>query len=247
MNSYNPFSLEGKTILVTGASSGIGRAVAVECSKSGAKVIATGRSEERLSNTLNQLEGNGHMIISADLIEDESLENLTNQLPMLNGIVHSAGISKRLPLKFISRETLENLHKVNFLAPLLLTQKIYKKRLLIPESSLVFISSVAVNYATTGSIMYMSSKGALNSFVKGLAYEVASAKIRANIIQPGMINTDLSPILSDEDKLKDLVNYPLNRYGNPVEIAYAAVYLLSDTTKWITGTVLTIDGGLTLR
>ena len=134
-----------------------------------------------------------------------------------------------------------------FPAPALLTQQLYKKKILKSEASLVFISSVASSYASTGSIMYMSSKGALNSFVKGLAYEVSAAKIRANAILPGMVITGLSPGLSDEDKVKDAELYPLGRYGTPEEIAYAAIYLLSDATKWVTGTLLTIDGGLTLR
>ncbi len=247
MTSYNPFSLEGKTILITGASSGIGRAIAIECSRMGAKVIATGRNGERLSETLVKLQGNDHAILSADLTSNESLDNLLSQLPKIDGVVYSAGVSKRLPLKFIRIESLENIHKINFIAPLMLTQKIFKNKLLLPQASLVFISSVAVNYASAGSIMYMSSKGALNSFVKGLAYEVSTLKIRANLIEPGMINTDLSPILSDQDRLKDLTNYPLGRYGNPEEVAYAAIYLLSDAAKWVTGSILKIDGGLTLR
>jgi NAD(P)-dependent dehydrogenase (short-subunit alcohol dehydrogenase family) len=245
--SSNPFSLEGKTILVTGASSGIGRTIAVECSKMGAVVFVTGRHPERLFETISLLVGVGHKSITADLTVSSDIDNLVSQIPPLNGVVHSAGISKRLPLKFISEESLLNLHQINFVAPALLTQKLYKKKLLLAESSLVYISSVATNYASIGSIMYMSSKGALNSFVKGLALEVAAIKIRANAIQPGMINTDLSPVLSDEDKSKDFVNYPLGRYGKPEEVAYAAIYLLSDATKWMTGSILTIDGGLTLR
>jgi NAD(P)-dependent dehydrogenase (short-subunit alcohol dehydrogenase family) len=245
--SYNPFSIEGKTILITGASSGIGRAVAIECSKLGATIIATGRDEERLSMTFELLEGKGHIIVEADLTKGECLDYLINKLPLLDGIVHSAGISKRLPLKFIREESLQSLHQINFVAPLFLTQKIYKRKLLLPEASIVFISSIAVNYASIGSIMYMSSKGALNSFVKGLAYELSVMKIRANVIQPGMICTDLSPVLTEEDKLKDLKNYPLGRYGKPDEVAFAAIYLLSDASKWITGSNLIIDGGLTLR
>ncbi|MEI6061052.1 MAG: SDR family oxidoreductase [Bacteroidota bacterium] len=245
--SSNPFSLEGKTILVTGASSGIGRTIAVECSKMGAKVIATGRNAQRLTETLSLLVREGHKSVTADLSVSSDIDHLVDQLPSLNGVVHSAGVSKRLPLKFISEDSLLNLHRINFVAPVVLTQKLYKKKLLLPESSLVFISSVAANYASIGSIMYMSSKGALNSFVKGLALEVAELNIRANAIQPGMINTDLSPVLSDEDKSKDIVNYPFGRYGKSEEVAYAAIYLLSDATKWMTGSILTIDGGLTLR
>lgn len=246
-NNYNPFTLVGKTILVTGASSGIGRAIAIECSKMGACIIATGRNNERLEETIHLLAGTGHKGFSAELTNSNSIDQLIGKLPTLNGLVHSAGISKRLPLKFINEESLTNLHQINFVAPVLLTQKLYKKKLLLPEASIVFISSVAANYASLGSIMYMSSKGALNSFVKGLALEVSSIKIRANAIQPGMIVTDLSPVLSDEDKSKDFTNYPLGRYGKPEEVAFAAVFLLSDATKWITGSLLTLDGGLTLK
>lgn len=248
MNSqHNPFSLVGKTILITGASSGIGRSIAVECAKMGAKILLTGRNTQKLTEVLSLLVGENHQTITADLSVSSDVDHLVNQLPALNGVVYSAGVSKRLPLKFIGEENLLNLHKINFFAPVVLTQKLYKKKLLLPESSLVYISSVATNYASIGSIMYMSSKGALNSFVKGLALEVANTMIRANAIQPGMINTGLSPVLSDDAKSKDLENYPLGRYGIPEEVAYAAVYLLSDATKWMTGSILTIDGGLTLK
>ncbi len=245
--TYNPFSLSGKTILVTGASSGIGRATAIECSRLEAKVIITGRSIERLEETLSSMQGAGHSIVVADLAETEGLDVLVTALPPLDGVVHSAGASKRLPLKFIKEESLSALMNINFMAPALLTQQLHKKKVLKSEASLVFISSVASSYASTGSIMYMSSKGALNSFVKGVAYELAPAKIRANAILPGMVTTGLSPALSDDDKAKDAELYPLGRYGTPEEIAYAAIYLLSDAATWVTGTLLTIDGGLTLR
>ena len=245
--TYNPFSLSGKTILVTGASSGIGRATAIECSRLGAKLIITGRSRERLEETLSVMEGEDHAKVIANLADTSSRELLVAALPLLDGVVHSAGISKRLPLKFIKEDSLNALMNINFMAPVLLTQQLHKKKILKPEASLVFISSVASSYASTGSIMYMSSKGALNSFVKGLAYELAPAKIRANAILPGMVTTGLSLAISDNDKAKDSAFYPLGRYGTPEEIAFAAIYLLSDATKWVTGMLLSIDGGLTLR
>lgn len=244
---YNPFSLNGKTILITGASSGIGRSVAIECSKLGAKLIITGRNEARLKETLNLLTGSDHHFISVDLSDSSNIDTLIYNLSELDGVVHCAGISKRLPLKFIKEQSLTELHKINFIAPVILTQKLYKNKFLKPEASLVYISSVAHAYASIGSIMYMSSKGALNSFVKGLALEISVMNIRANAILPGMISTDLSPVLSDEDKSKDFANYPLGRYGKPEEVAWAAIYLLSDATKWMTGSLLTLDGGLTLR
>jgi len=245
--NYNPFSLNGKTVLVTGASSGIGRATAIECSRFGAKLIITGRNRERLEETFALMEGEPHQIVVSDLGDSAGLDLLVTALPQLNGVVHSAGVSKRLPLKFIKQESLESMININFMIPALLTQQLFKKKLLTQESSLVFISSVASSYASNGSIMYMSSKGALNSFVKGLALEVSSAKIRANAILPGMVTTALSPVLSDDDKVKDATLYPLGRYGTPDEIAYAVIYLLSDATKWMTGSLMTIDGGLTLR
>ena len=206
--TYNPFSLSGKTILVTGASSGIGRAIAIECSRLGAKLIITGRSSEQLEETLSVMESEGHSKVIADLADRSSRELLVAALPLLDGVVHSAGVSKRLPLKFIKEESLSALMNINFMAPALLTQQLHKKKILKSEASLVFISSVASSYASNGSIMYMSSKGALNSFVKGVAYELAPAKIRANAILPGMVTTGLSPALSDDDKVKDAELYP---------------------------------------
>ena len=245
--NYNPFSLKGKTILVTGASSGIGRATAIESSRLGATLVITGRSRERLELTLSAMEGEGHSIVVADLATIEGLELLVGSLTKLHGVVHSAGVLKRLPLKFLNEENLAELMQINFLAPALLTRYLYKKQLLTNEASIVFISSVASSYASLGNIMYMASKGALNSFMKGIALELASSGIRANAVQPGMVKTKLTVLISDSEIEQDVNRYPLGRYGIPEEIAYAAIYLLSDATKWVTGTLLTIDGGLTLR
>jgi NAD(P)-dependent dehydrogenase (short-subunit alcohol dehydrogenase family) len=244
---YNPFNLEGKTVLVTGASSGLGQEIAVQCSNAGASIIITGRNISRLEETEKMLVGKGHQIIAADISDSEGIEYLINHLPILNGVVHCAGILKRLPLKFISDSNLNELMRINFFAPAVLTQQLYKKKLLSNESSLVFISSVASSFASLGNIMYMSSKGALNSFVKGIAFELSSSGIRANAIQPGMVKTHLTAAIPDDEIAKDIARYPLGRYGLPEEIAYSAIYLLSDATKWMTGSILTIDGGLTLR
>jgi len=245
--SYNPFSLDGKIILITGSSSGIGREIAIQCSKLGAKIIITGRNLSRLEETKEMLNGDQHSIIVADISTNDGITSLVNQLPLLDGVVHSAGILKRLPLKFINDTNLNELMRINFFAPALLTQQLYKKKLLANESSIVFISSVASSFASLGNIMYMSSKGALNSFVKGIAFELSSTGIRANAIQPGMVKTNLTVAIPDDEILKDIARYPLGRYGKPEEVAYAAIYLLSDATKWMTGSILTLDGGLTLR
>lgn len=243
----NPFGLEGKIVLVTGASSGIGRQCAIECARMGAQVILSGRNENRLNETLRMLDGDGHRIFMCDLLDPHAVDELITALPPLDGVVHSAGINKRAPLKFIKQNVLEEVMDTNFLAPALFTQKLYKKKLLKAAASVVFISSVSAYYASLGNISYMASKGALNAYMRGAALEFAANGIRANGIQPGMIRTPLTAGYSEEDRQKDLSKYPLKCFGTPEDIAYGAVYLLSDATKWMTGSVLTIDGGLTLR
>lgn len=244
----NPFSLAEQTILVTGASSGIGRSIAIECSKMGAKLIITGRNFDRLNETYLQLQGTGHNFYVCDLADHGALDGFISNFKVpINGLVHSAGILKRIPLKFINNTNFEEMMSVNFFSPAHLTQKLYKKKLLATGSSIVFISSVAASFASLGNIMYMSSKGALNSFMKGIAFELASASIRVNAIQPGMVKTNLTISIPDEEIQKDIERYPLKRYGKPEEVAYAVIYLLSNASQWMTGSILTLDGGLTLR
>lgn len=247
MTEYNPFTLKGKTVLVTGASSGIGKQMAIECSRLGSCVIISGRNRERLKETFDLLEGSGHEILVADIAKDSEVDELVSKLPLLNGVVHSAGIIKRLPLKFVNAANLQDLMQVNFFGPALLTQKIVKQKKLQADSSVVFLSSVATNFASLGNIMYMASKGAINSFMKGIAFELAASKIRVNVVEPGMIRTPLSFQIEEDTLQKDLANYPLGRYGQPEEVAWAAIYLLSDASGWTTGTVIKLDGGLTLR
>lgn len=247
MIENNPFSLNEKTVLVTGASSGIGKAIAQECAKMGAKLIITARNEERLKYTLQSLVGSGHQYIIADFSSDDGINDLVKSLPILDGMVHCAGLIKRLPLKFVNESHLTEIMQTNFFAPALITQKIYKAKKIQQEGSVVFISSVATGFASFGNIMYMASKGAINSLSKGIAFELATQKIRVNCIEPGMIVTNLTKAISDEELAEDVKRYPLGRFGKPEEIGYAAVYLLSNASKWITGSVIKIDGGLTLR
>ncbi len=246
---YNPFTLAGKTILVTGASSGIGRAVAIECSKTGAVVFLTARNEARLRETLNALEGDGHQYILADLTNEEAIKALVEQLPQLDGVVCAAGISMLKPIQVLSEKDIQVVFATNYSAPVLLTKTLVKKRKLNNEASLVYISSVSGNGNTATALsIYGSSKSALNSFAKYAALELSGKKIRCNTICPGRIETSLlqNQTMSAEDLEKDIAKYPLHRYGKPEEVAQTAVYLLSNATKWITGTSITIDGGRTL-
>ena len=245
----NPFTLEGKTILVTGASSGIGKSIAVECSRAGANMIIIGRNEERLQQTFNDLFGSLNRLISLDLLNNDSVNNLVELLPVLDGIVHCAGINKLMPLKFIKGEILNNVLETNFTSPTLLTSKLYKRKKIAKRASIVFVSSISAFYAALANSIYMASKGAINAFVKGIALELASSQIRVNSIQPGMIKTSLveNSVLGSDALKEDEMRYPLGRYGKPEDVAYTAVYLLSDASKYLTGSILTVDGGVTLR
>lgn len=245
---YNPFSLTGKKILITGASSGIGRSIAIECSKMGAHLVITGRNINNLQKTISVLNEGAHEAISCDISQSEDISELVKQLPNLDGIVHNAGINQKMPVKFITDEKINAVFNTNFYAPVIITQKLLKQRKINKGGAMVFISSIASEYAAVSNAIYSSSKGALNSFLRVLALELAPRKIRANGIQPGIIRTKiLESYQLQEDLAKHEEQYPLSGFGEPEDIAYAAVYLLSDASKWITGSILKIDGGVTLR
>jgi NAD(P)-dependent dehydrogenase (short-subunit alcohol dehydrogenase family) len=246
---YNPFFLEGKTILITGASSGIGKATAIECSKMNARIVATGRNKQRLEETFNLLYGENHLMITSDFYSDENINNLVLKLPLIDGIVHCAGLIRNIPFNYASREKFDEVLNVNFYAPAEITRTILKAKKISKNGSIVFISSISgIFCSTVASTIYSSSKGAINGLVKGLALDLASKLIRVNSINPGLIHSDLfsDGAISDDQLAKEVKKYPLLRFGMPEEVAYAAIYLLSDASKWITGTNLVIDGGYTL-
>ncbi|HRT81505.1 MAG TPA: SDR family oxidoreductase, partial [Bacteroidales bacterium] len=246
MTVYNPFSLENKIILVTGASSGIGRAIAIECSKMGASVIITGRNEERLKETHSRMEGNQPDYIIADLSNSDDVQNLCKSITSLNGLVNCAGLTKVLPFPFAERKDFEEVMEANFFAPSELSRLLVKSKKIRKGASIVFISSVSGVYVSyIGNSIYSASKGAINGLCKNMALELAPKGIRVNCVNPGMIDTN---ILSDgkitqEQLNEDMKRYPLKRYGKPEEVAYAVIYLLSDAAEWITGSNLLIDGG----
>jgi len=246
----NPFTLAGKTILVTGASSGIGRAIAVVCSQMGATLVITGRNEVRLSETFTMLTGDGHTQICADLTITAELEKLIESLPKLDGLVNNAGVAKPLVLQFTEPIDVDEIMQINALVPIHLTRLVIQNKKLNKGASLVFMSSInGNNCAYIGSSIYAASKSAITGFMKSVALELAPRSIRANCINPGMIETDLlkSGSIGEEELEKDRSKYPLKRYGKPEEVANTAVFLLSDATQWITGSSLLIDGGYTLQ
>lgn len=248
-SDYNPFSLDGKTILVTGASSGIGQETAIQCSKMGAKVVITARNEERLKETFDSLEGDEHLLLLAELTNQSQVESLVSRLPTLHGVVLCAGKGMTLPFPFCTREKYDDIFNVNFFAPIELLRLLVKKKKLAQDSSVVFVSSIGgVEYFSLGNGVYGASKAALNSTMRFCARELATKKIRVNCVNPGMVNTKLiqGGIITDEQHKLDMEKYPLKRYGEPEDIAYGIIYLLSNASSWVTGHSLIIDGGVTI-
>ncbi len=245
MAEFNPFTLKRKTILVTGASSGIGRGIAVACSKMGAKVIISGRNESKLRETLSLMEGENHTTMVGDLTNESVLATLVKSLPTLDGIVHCVGIGQRIPCKLLKEADVDCVMNVNFKAPVLLQSELLMQKKINKNSSVVFIASIASWSPSLGNSIYSASKGAIVSYANCLALELAPRKIRVNCISPAMVWTDL--IMNnniDESKLKeDELSYPLKRYGQPEDIANLAVYLLSDASTWMTGSNVNITGG----
>lgn len=253
-SKISPFNLNGKTILVTGASSGIGRQIAIDCSRFGARVIIIGRNNERLKQTLKLLDGNNHIVIKEDITNFELINNKLNKIniPILDGVVHSAGILKIAPIKIINILDIEEVFKTNLIASVSITKHLLSYNLINYGGSVVFISSVNGNSKfVKGFSTYAASKAALSSYSKSFALEYAKKRIRFNTINPGMVKTEmlqelqkvLSPEIIEVDKLK----YPFNDYCEPEDISHACIYLLSEASKWVTGTSIIIDGGLSIN
>lgn len=245
MEQFNPFSLTGKQILVTGASSGIGRGIALACAKMGATVIVTGRNMERLNETLNLCPEGDHKAISADLTKAEDIEALVNELPKLDGLVQCAGVGSRVFCKALDQQAIDHIMKPNLEAPILLQTSILAKKKINKGASIVYVASKAATSPTIGNAIYSASKGAIISYAKCLALELAPRQIRVNCICPAMIWTDL--ILQDgltKEEMEDAqLKYPLKRYGQPEDVANLALYLLSDAAAWMTGSAIELTGG----
>ena len=241
----NPFSLEGKTILVTGASAGIGRGIAITCAGMGARVVLSARNQERLQETFSQLEGEGHLIIPADLTDAAQRAALVEACPELDGLVQCAGVMNRVPGKSIGKEDIESVFAPNVEAPMLLQAELLQERKINKEASIVYMASIAARSAVAGNALYSASKAALIAYAKCLALELASRKIRVNCICPAMVWTDLALVGATKEELEaDQLKYPLKRYGNPEDIANLAVYLLSNASGWMTGSCVEITGGM---
>lgn len=245
MESYNPFTLEGKTVMVTGASSGIGRGIAVACSKMKANVIINGRNRERLNETLSQMYGVGHSIIAVDLTDAATMSSIISALPKLDGVVHCAGIGERTLCKNVQETDIDKMMGVNFKAPVMLQTELLRQKKINKGGSIVFVASIASDSPSIGNSLYAASKGAIIGYANCLQLELAPRFIRVNCISPAMVWTDLvfKGGVTEEELRIDEQKYPLKRYGTPEDIANLAVYLLSDASTWMTGSNVRITGG----
>ena len=235
---FNPFSLSRKKVLVTGASSGIGRAIAITCSKMGATVVLTGRNRQKLEETLSLMSDGMHSIICADLNVRQDIDNLVGSISNLDGIVQCAGVGSRVLCKSITQDDLQYVFKPNVEAPILLQTALLSQKKINRASR-------AADAPSIGNAAYSASKGAILSYAKCLALELSPRLIRVNSICPAMVWTDLilQGGISKEELEQAQLKYPLKRYGTPEDVAYLAIYLLSDASSWMTGSSIDLTGG----
>ena len=241
-----PFHLTNKTILITGASSGIGRQAAIDCAVMGAHIIITARDAKRLDDTYQLLSGNGHHIAACDLLDEAAITSLSKNIPPLDGVVHCAGMVKPFPVQFINSQKIDETLHTNFYTAACLTSALFKAKKINDGASLVFLSSISGQYPGKGNSMYAASKAALEAFAKTVAAEYAHKKIRANCISPAMVKTPMYDNSAEgefkEAMDKHIAQYPLG-IGYPQDVANAIIFLLSQASRWITGINIFMDGG----
>lgn len=247
--SFNPFSIEGKTILVTGAASGMGKATALTCSKMGAKVVVVDYNAEGLAQLMTELEGAGHQSYALNLADESTWEELLSGDFMLDGIASCAGIANMNPFAFVSKPEFDKVFGVNFFGPVLLVKALLKKKKINKEASIVFVSSVdGPKVVHAGNSVYSASKNALVGMSRNMAIDLAPKKIRVNCVLPGTTDTPLirTANVTEEQLAENTKAFPLKRFGTPQDMANAIVYLLSDASSFVTGTELVVDGGYSL-
>ncbi len=239
------FYLTNKNILVTGASSGIGQSIAYGIAAAKGGVVITGRSEERLAKTFANLKGEGHSSLTANLTMDGAINKLVDELPILDGIVHSAGITTHMPAKFLRETDYDKLFLINYKVPLMLTARILKKKKLKDGGSIVFLSSLGAKHPYFGGTLYRSSKAALESYAQTLALELAPKKIRANSLAPTFVKTPMvegAGQTISEDRLAEFEKSSLLGFGFPEDVSNACVFLLADASRWISGATIPLGG-----
>ena len=245
----NPFSIAGKTILVTGATSGIGRATALLCAHMDAHVLAFGRDPQRLDSLLAEMPGEGHRVFSLDLTSPEQWPSVIASLPVIDAFAACAGVASMAPFSFVTREELERVMDTNCFGPVMLVQQLLKAKKLAKGGSVVFVSSVdGPRIVHAGNSLYSASKSALVGMARNMAIDLAGKKIRVNCVLPGTTDTPMIRTGSaDEQQLAETAAHlPMKRFADPGEIANAIVFLLSDAASYVIGTELVVDGGTSI-
>jgi len=247
LDQNDPFSLQGKRILVTGASSGIGRQIALSCAQIGAQLVITGRNEGRLAETFALLEGTGHAQVIANLDKQEDIDHLVTSVGVLDGVAHAAGIARLAPFRMINRAHLDETFASNVYAPLLLTRGLLAKKRINANGSILLISAVGSHIGPVATAAYSASKAALLGAMRTLALEVAKHGIRANCIVPGYVRTPmLEGLKQSGGSIDEHAKLTPLGLGEPEDVAYAAVFYLSDASRWVTRNYFLVDGGLTV-
>lgn len=243
----NPFDLTGKRILVTGASSGIGRACAVCAAELGATVVLTGRRQEALDETLAQCAGSGHITIAGDITSNEFVRQLAEGAGKIDGLVHAAGIAPMCPVGMLNEGDVESVMRTNYYSFLELMKYYSKNKFRNGSLSVVAVSSVSAESGWSGGAAYCGSKGALSASVRALAMELASKRVRINAVCPSNIKTPLYEAgaldMNDEASLKELIKKQPLGLGEPEQVAWPVCFLLSDAASFVTGVNLPVDGG----
>lgn len=237
------FTLTGRTLIVTGSSSGIGQAVAVLCARLGARLVLSGRSAERLAETEASLEGEGHTRVAGDLTDPAVRDALIDAAPLFDGLVSCAGLTALVPARMAAEKHLMQMLAINYLAPAALTQQLLHKKKLQEGASLVFVTALSARAAPAATAGYAASKAALEAFARTVGLEHARQRIRANCVAPGYVDTPMLQALQLGDKQTGLT--PLGLAG-PADIAPSVAYLLAPASSWVTRSVLTVDGGISI-
>ncbi len=246
---FNPFSLEGKTIFVTGVASGMGKATAIACAQMGATVIGADFNADGMAETLSLLDGDNHRGFALNLADESTWEPVIEGAPQLDGLASCAGIANMNPFAFISRPEFDRVFNVNFFGPILLVKSLLKAKKVKKEASIVFVSSVdGPKIVHAGNSVYSASKNALVGMSRNMAIDLSPKKIRVNCVLPGTTDTPLirTGNVTEEELAENAKKFPLKRFGTPEDMAYGIIYLLSDASRFVTGTELVIDGGYSL-
>lgn len=252
MLDLNPFSINNKKLLITGATSGIGKAMAIEFSNLGAQLILVGRNSDKLTTLIEELKNKGiHSSVNIDFSDINSIKEGIEKIPKIDGLIHSAGIVDVSPLAFQKDEAIFAMIDINLKGSIYITKCLLRQKKLLSNASLVFLSSInGLGIGVSGFVTYSSTKGAISSMVKSLAVELAP-KYRVNCIAPGMVETPMKTyiqdVISSENIEKDKDSYPMKNYLSPSDIVNVAIFLLSSASRFITGTTLVVDGGRSIK